>query len=133
MFKHIEKFTALVTFCPVTGCHFWLGNLDRYGYGRFRVGLKKVKAHRFIFELAVGPIPEGLVINHTCRVRSCVNPAHLEAVTIKENTLAPGSLSITKKNKDKVCCPRCSSSYTLDSSGERYCRSCAGRRQRRKF
>jgi hypothetical protein len=44
-----------------------------------------IRAHRFAYELLVGPIPEGLVIDHLCRNRRCVNPAHLEPVTAEEN------------------------------------------------
>ncbi len=65
---------------PNSGCWFWLGALSR-GYG----SLKNARAHRVAYEMTIGPIPEGLVIDHLCRVTSCVNPDHLEAVTQAEN------------------------------------------------
>lgn len=68
---------------PMSGCWLWLGETAGKGYGRFR----KRKAYRFSYEQAKGAIPDGLVIDHLCRNKLCVNPDHLEAVTSKENTL----------------------------------------------
>jgi len=65
------------------GCWIWNGALDRDGYGRTVYGFKQ--AHRVMYEEQVGPIPEGMEIDHLCNVRSCVNPEHLEAVTRGEN------------------------------------------------
>jgi hypothetical protein len=67
-------------------CWIWVGTLTVKGYGRFaRSKNNRHKAHRWSYEHFVGPIAEGLTIDHLCRVRACVNPAHLEAVTIQEN------------------------------------------------
>lgn len=67
-------------------CWPWTAYVDKaHGYGVFMVHPRQVKAHRMAYELAVGPIPEGLFIDHLCRNRSCVNPAHLEPVTAYEN------------------------------------------------
>lgn len=65
------------------GCWYWSGQLDRNGYGRLSGKL----AHRLVYQVLVGEIPEGLVLDHLCRVPRCVNPAHLEPVTPRENTL----------------------------------------------
>jgi hypothetical protein len=67
-------------------CWYWLGSRDRWGYGQFSVAGKQILAHRFAYTMVVGPIPRGLTIDHLCRVPACVNPAHLEAVTSRENT-----------------------------------------------
>lgn len=67
-------------------CWPWLAG-QCIGYGRFVDRGVTVWAHRFSYELCVGPIPEGLVIDHLCCNTRCVNPAHLEPVTSRENTL----------------------------------------------
>ena len=77
-------------FIPVTesGCWLWTASTWRGGYGQFRVGKhRNVQAHRFSYELFKGPIPKGLVLDHLCRVPLCVNPDHLEPVTIGENVM----------------------------------------------
>lgn len=66
-------------------CWLWIGKRMPNGYARFKVGGCGIYAHRFAYELLVGPIPEGLQIDHLCRVRHCVNPRHLEPVTQREN------------------------------------------------
>ncbi len=67
------------------GCWIWSGNIARNGYGRY--GARGQYAHRVAYELLVGPIPEGLTIDHLCRVHACVNPKHLEPVPLKVNIL----------------------------------------------
>jgi len=70
-----------------TTCWTWSGGLRADGYGRFTFNGHRSMAHRFAYEMAKGPIPLGLDIDHLCRVRHCVNPHHLEAVTRRENLL----------------------------------------------
>lgn len=64
------------------GHWYWTGVLSNTGYGRY----KRKQAHRVVYEREVGPIPEGLVLDHLCRIRCCVRPYHLEPVTPEENT-----------------------------------------------
>jgi hypothetical protein len=65
-----------------TGCWEWLLYINDDGYGEIRVGSRSsYPAHRYVYELCKGPIPEGLPLDHTCVNRKCVNPAHLEPVT----------------------------------------------------
>lgn len=67
------------------GCWDWKGTLDSHGYGQITYRGAKRKAHRVVWELTNGPIPSGMVVDHMCRSRRCVNPAHLQVVTQKQN------------------------------------------------
>lgn len=81
-----ERFFQFCT--PGDGCWEWTGARQpdgRYDYGMFWDGTRAVRAHRFAYELLVGPIPVGLELDHLCRNPPCVNPAHLEPVTHAEN------------------------------------------------
>ena len=81
-----ERFWEKVDKAGQDECWLWTANKTApNGHGRFLGPGGQVMAHRFAYELLVGPIPEGLVIDHLCRVRLCVNPAHLEPVTAEEN------------------------------------------------
>ena len=68
-----------------TPCWVWQRSRERCGYGHVRKDGRLVPAHRVYYERQVGPIPEGLELDHLCRVRACVNPDHLEPVTMQEN------------------------------------------------
>lgn len=93
-----KNFLSYVVPEPNTGCWLWVGAHDNGGYGIFR----NQKAHRFSYTLHRGEIPEGLVLDHLCRVRCCVNPNHLEAVTAKEN-IRRGEVSLIHGSKTN--CP----------------------------
>lgn len=81
-----ERFWSNVIKSSVENCWNWIGkSKTKDGYGRFRVGTIKKLAHRYSYELIVGPISKELEIDHLCKNRSCVNPKHLEPVTHLEN------------------------------------------------
>lgn len=81
----VERFWARVKKTPD---HWeWTGVLSRLGYGSFMAEGHLWMVHRYSYELLVGPIPEGLTLDHLCRVRHCVWPEHLEPVTLQENIL----------------------------------------------
>jgi len=68
-------------------CWIWMGVKRPNGYGTFHVNRRRVGAHRFSWELTNGKIPDGLELDHLCRIRWCVNPKHLEPVTRRVNFL----------------------------------------------
>jgi hypothetical protein len=80
----INRFLAKVD--KADECWLWTARKNYKGYGMFRLGSRVPYAHRVAYEHYVGPIPEGLQLDHICRVRHCVNPDHLEPVTNAETT-----------------------------------------------
>lgn len=68
-----------------SGCWLWTASVDLHGYGRINAHGRTRVAHRTLYEELRGPVPEGLTLDHLCRVRRCVNPDHLEPVTHAEN------------------------------------------------
>lgn len=123
--------------CPTTACWLWAGYLKPNGYASISLDRKhKVYAHRYVYERFRGPIPDGLQLDHLCRVRSCVNPWHLEPVTAAEN-LRRGRVArgVTRKvrvktgHKTKPHCD-CGGAYRVMTSGKKWCPACVNRRQR---
>lgn len=85
--KILDRIVPVLVLAPIGECWIWVARLNRNGYGRLHhEGFEKM-AHRVCYETFVGPIPEGLLLDHRCRNRCCVNPAHLEPVTHQVNTL----------------------------------------------
>ncbi len=111
-------------------CWQWTGALVD-GYAHFWGGPDRgyVRGHRFAYEELVGPIPDGLVIDHLCRVRRCVNPAHLEPVTDRENILrgeAPSAIAqrtLLCKRGHPLAGP--GADVYITPAGTRSCRACA--------
>lgn len=68
-----------------TNCWNWKGSLDKDGYGQYMVNRKAYRAHKFFYEKEFGEVPKGLVLDHKCNNRACVNPNHMEAVTNQVN------------------------------------------------
>lgn len=123
------------------GCWEW--RLSRWrGYGQIgvptgRSGSRTRQAHRVAYELFIGPIPEELTLDHLCRNKGCVNPEHLEPVTIGENVRR--ALDIPRRNpqRDKTHCPA-GHSYSGDNlritkDGRRRCRKCVKRLNREQY
>jgi hypothetical protein len=111
---------------PNTGCWIWQLVIDRDGYGRsYSIKRRTPLAHRVSYAAFHGEIPHGFEIDHLCRLRCCVNPDHLEAVTREANHLRSIPFAINALKK------RCSSGHPLSGdnlsvgpTGRRFCRAC---------
>lgn len=115
-----------------SGCILFTGKLNWGGYGKFWVEGRTIAAHRYAYELARGPIPDGLTIDHLCRVRHCVNAEHMEPVSIQENL----SRALDRPEQRTHCPqghPYAGANLSLISnkgSIERRCKACANQRAR---
>lgn len=147
--RHAGEFTlALVHGAPLerlmarsaaspNGCLLYTGTLNNRGYGQISVDGAPMLAHRAIYELTAGPIPDGMALDHTCHNqdascmggdsclhRRCINVEHLEPVTGAENTRRGKSWAI---NGTKTHCPQ-GHPYDITNThlydGRRYCRAC---------
>ena len=99
-----ERFWAKVDRRDEDECWPWTGYVTA-GYGRFYPTRRKgVKAHRYAYELLIGPIPAGLHLDHLCRNKLCMNPQHLEPVTLVENVMR--GEGVTVQNAQKTHCLR---------------------------
>lgn len=108
------------------GCWRWNLSIRPDGYGQIWTGNTVRLTHRVSYEIHVGPIPEGLVLDHLCRNRACINPEHLEVVTNEENIRrgqGPSALNARKTH--------CNQGHELDDAntyttpgGTRQCRTC---------
>lgn len=123
--SEITRFFAKVDVQP-NGCWHWLGCHDTNGYAQFRGGGRDRTAHSWIMEVVHGPRPPDLVHDHLCCNKGCVNPAHLERVTPRENLMrAPHSPAA--RNAAKTHCAQghpFDEQNTCYSKGRRSCRAC---------
>ena len=152
-----QRFWAKVEFTAT--CWLWTATLTRKGYGQFYpTTTPGVPAHRWAYEFCIGAIPEGLQIDHLCRVRRCVRPDHLEVVTPRENHrrgLAPlllaqylqrlresgeltgGAIAMRERQWAKLHCPQGHPYDSLNTSitakGHRNCRTCHRNRQAQRW
>jgi hypothetical protein len=123
-----DRFAAKYEVDPGSGCWLWTASRMPNGYAQFRYSpTKNGYGHRYAYELHIGPIPEGATLDHLCRVRHCVNPAHLEVVTQRENVMR--GQGEAAKNAKKTHCknghPLSGDNLYVSSDGRhRVCRTC---------
>lgn len=119
--RRVRQFFSFIEFDAASDCWLWRGAVNYKGYGLFQGNC----SHRFAYQLFVGRLRNSLVIDHLCRVRHCVNPRHLEQVTMRENWRRGqhhSALGVCKrghpisganvctwllKGKEQRCCRRC--------------------------
>lgn len=134
-----ERFWSKVTRSSPNDCWLWTGAVGGHGYGNFWADGRYYRAHRWSYENCVGPIPDGLTLDHVrargCRSKLCVNPAHLEPVTSALNTERGDALknALAKKAAQDTCKhghPLSGDNlYVQPKNGYRYCRTCQKRRR----
>ena len=122
---------------PNSGCWLWTGARSKLGYGHVRSNGSYHPAHRVVYEHHRGPIPEGMELDHKCRLTCCVNPDHLEPVTHKENMRRAQVLGFgaPAKQKAKTNCPYGHRLVSATENGRhrrkcQVCNNAAGRRYR---
>ncbi len=119
------RFWSRVALPNTAGCLLWLGGTGSQGYGHLIVRGREMPAHRFAYELAYGAVPDGHVIDHLCRVRHCVRPEHLEAVTHVENVKRG---EVGRNSREKTTCPAGhlydQVNTRISREGKRVCRAC---------
>lgn len=116
--KHIERFTSLYSVTDT--CWIWNGSHTIQGYGRMFADGKNHYAHRIAYLLHNGKLTDGLVLDHTCRNRTCVNPQHLEEVTLSENVKRGGNAKTKCKNGHKFT----DENTYIKPNGNRNCKTC---------
>lgn len=85
-----------------SGCWFWMGTLDKYGYGQIKVGKKTYKAHRYSYEIHHGPFDKTLHVCHHCDQPSCINPEHLFLGTAKDNAMDRANKGRQKESQKRL-------------------------------
>jgi hypothetical protein len=116
-----------------TGCWEWTASIGSHGYGQVHYERKMHTVHRLLYMLLVGPVPEGLQLDHLCRNRPCCNPEHLEIVTHRQNSLR--DTGAPAHNAKKIACPQGHPYDRTSKRGYRFCSICTreyGKQYRKK-
>lgn len=115
-------------------CWLWTAAKNSRGYGQFAIDGASKSAHRLAYESHAGQsVPDGLTIDHLCNTKLCVNPAHLEAVTARENTLRAVADGLNPRHH-VTACPKghpYDEDNTIVKDGTRFCRTCRNAARRK--
>jgi hypothetical protein len=121
-------------------CWIWTAGKSSDGYGRQSVDGHTRNAHRVVYEMLVGPIPDGMTLDHLCRVRACVNPSHLDPVSPVENWRRAqqdlgelGRATQTAKTQCPHGHPYDEANTYINRRGGRVCRACRNAYSRARF
>lgn len=128
----IDRLLEKIAVDAGTDCWLWTARRDRHGYAKVNHNGRMQLAHRVAFELLVGPIPDGMDLDHLCRVRHCVNPGHLEPVTRRENMLR-GTSPVAARARQIACVhghPFTPENTNANPKFGRKCRTCDRERAR---
>lgn len=129
--RFVKKISA-----QYSGCWEWTASCNQKGYGNFYYCRCVGKAHRFAWEQAHGPVPDGMVLDHICKNRKCVNPKHLRTVTNRDNVLH-NSESVIARNAKKTHCKHghefTTENTIVRSSGGRDCLICKRERDKKRW
>lgn len=98
-----EKFLSKIEINKHNNCWIWRGSVKSNGYGRFMINGKYQNAHKVSYIIFNGKIINGLIIDHKCRNRLCVNPDHLRQVTYKINAIENNSSKAAINSKKEKC------------------------------
>jgi hypothetical protein len=135
-----NRLRAKLVVDSASGCWLWQGATTRpeNGYGQVRFLGRKILVHRLVYELLVGPVPEGLTLDHVaargCTSRLCCNPDHLEPVTMRENILRGNGFAAQRARQ--TTCRRGHAlegdNLRINRAGSRVCRTCRRENERRR-
>ena len=129
--RFVRNAMAASNFVADADCWEWPKSCGSHGYGQVGWGGKDARrlvlAHRMSYLIFLGPIPEGMTVDHLCRNRRCINPAHLRLLTNLENARANGMSARTHCPHGH---PYNEENTYFDPKGHRYCRECSRARKR---
>lgn len=132
----LDRFMSKVDRSGPGECWIWTGAKSNAGYGTVRIDYQQMPAHRAAYELLVGPVPDGLELDHLCVNPPCVNPAHLDPVTHAEN-MRRGPTNVAGRNAAKTECPQGhpydDENTLIRANGNRVCRTCDNARSRASY
>lgn len=128
-----ESLKKRILIAPESNCWLWIGAISNTGYGNISIKINDIRktylAHRYYYQQVKGIIPKGMILDHICRVRNCVNPEHLEPVTQQENVLRGDFPKIAGAyQRNKIKCKRghiySEENTRIKFKGKYKCREC---------